>query len=99
MLSKETPEEIIQFIRDFDIFRHGCPAKIQTNGGRPYVLEAIYYFCQSFSLQHKVTAAYHPHSNQKAERVIQTLKSCIRKLQVALREEWVGYCNWLLVVV
>ena len=48
MLSKETSEEIIQFIKDFIIYRHGCPAKIQTDGGRPYISDAIYFFLQEF---------------------------------------------------
>ena len=68
MLTKEISEEIIQYIKDFIIFRHGCPAKIQANGGRPYVLDAIYRYCQSFGLQHMVTAEYHPQSNGKAKR-------------------------------
>ena len=63
VLAHETSEEIIQFILDFIIFRHGCLSKSQTDGGKPYVLDAIFRFCQSFGLQHTVTAAYHPQSN------------------------------------
>ena len=81
MLSKETLEEIIQFIKDLIIYRHGCPAKIQTDGGRPYVSDAVYHFCKNFGLQHTVMAAYHPHSNGKAKRVTQTIKGCIRKFK------------------
>ena len=86
MLSKETSEEIIQFIKDFIIYRHRCPAKIQTDGVRPYVSDAVYRFCKNFGLQHKVTAAYHPQSNGKAKRVIQTIKGCIRKLKVTSKQ-------------
>ena len=35
-------EEIIQFIKYFISFQKGCPAKIQTVGGRLYVLDAIF---------------------------------------------------------
>ena len=81
-LTHETSEEIIQFIKDFIIFCHGCLAKIQTDGGKPYVSNAIFRICESFGHQHTVTAAYHPQSNGKAKRVIQTIKGSIRKLQV-----------------
>ena len=33
-------------------------------------------------------AAYHPQSNGKAERVIQTIKGLIRKLQVTSKQAW-----------
>ena len=88
ILKKEISEEIIQFIEIFFIYRHGCLAKIQTNGGRPYVSDAIYWSCQNPGLQHTVTAAYPPQSNGKAKRVIQTIKSCIRKLQVTSKQGW-----------
>ena len=75
-------------MKDFVIYWHGCPAKIQTDGGRPYVSDAILRFCESFGISQTITAAYHPQSNGKAERVIQTLKNSMRKLQVTTREEW-----------
>ena len=84
MLSKETLEEIIQFIKDFIIYRHKCPAKIQTDGGRPYASDAIYQFCQSFSLQHTVTAAYYPKTIESQKGY--SKKSCIRKLQVTSKQ-------------
>ena len=39
-------------------------------------------------MQHTVTAAYHPQSDGKAKRVIHTIKSCIRKLQVTSKQGW-----------
>ena len=60
VLMHETLEEIIQFIKDHIKLLTLMPAKIQTDGGKPYVLNAIFRFCKSFGLQHTVTAAYHP---------------------------------------
>ena len=67
---------------------HRCPAKIQTDGGRPYVLNAILRFCKSFGISQTITAAYHPQSNGKTERVIQTSKNSMRKLHVTTKKEW-----------
>lgn len=50
--------------------------------------DAILRFCRSFGISHIVSAAYHPQINGKAEKVIQTLKGCIRKLKATSREEW-----------
>ena len=52
------------------LFRHGCPARIQTDGGLPYVSEAIWHFFQQWDIVHTVLAAYHPESNGMAERTI-----------------------------
>ena len=88
VLGNKTSEEIIQFIKDFIIFQHGCPAKIQTDGGRPYVSDAIFRFCESFGLQHMVTVAYHPQSNGKAEQVIRTIKGSIWKMKITSKQAW-----------
>ena len=45
VLTHETSYEIIQFIKDFIIFRHGFPSKIKTDDSKPYVLDAIFRFC------------------------------------------------------
>ena len=52
----------------------------KTDGLKPYVYNAILRFCENFGLQHTVNAAYHPQSNEKAERGIHTIKGSIRKL-------------------
>jgi len=44
--------------------------------------QAILRFCTLYNIQHQITAAYHPQSNGKAERMIQTLKKNVRKLQL-----------------
>ena len=51
-------------------------------------MNAIYRFCQKFGLQHKLTPAYNTQSNGKSKRVIETIKSYIRKLQVTLKQDW-----------
>ena len=47
-----------------------------------WVKNTIYYKNSIFNIQHHITAAYHPQSNGKAERMIQTSKRNVKKLQL-----------------
>ena len=87
VLRKENSEKVTQFLKYFIIYQHGCLAKIQTDGRKTYVSDAFLMFCTSFGISHTVTAANYPQSNRKADRAIQTLKGCNRKLKVTTREE------------
>ena len=69
-IRREISEEIIQFLKEFIIYCHGCPAKIQSNSKHPYMSHAILRFCTTFKIQHQVTSTYHPQYNGKAERII-----------------------------
>ena len=44
VLHEENSKSIMEFIMNNILFRHGCPARIQTDGGSPYVSEAIWHF-------------------------------------------------------
>ena len=54
--------------------RHGCPNRIQTDNGKPYVSIGINSFFAKFNIDHEVAAPYHPESNGMAERLIILLK-------------------------
>ena len=54
--------------------RHGCPKRIQTDGGKPYMSAGINNFFAKFNIVHEVAASYHPESNGMAERLIRLLK-------------------------
>ena len=58
--------------------RHGCPKRIQTDGGKPYVSAGINNSFAKFNIVHEVTAPYHPESNGMAERLIRLLKDRLR---------------------
>ena len=54
--------------------RHGCPKRIQTDGGKPYVLSGIKNFFAKFNVIHNVAAPYHPESNGMGDQLIRSLK-------------------------
>ena len=82
VLHEENSKSIMEFIINNILFRHGCPARIQTDGGLPYVSEAIRHFFRQWDIVHTVLAAYHPESNGIAERTISSLKSNLVKIRM-----------------
>ena len=75
-------KNVIKFILENIVYWHGCPAYIQTNGGKSYVSQAIKTFLSWYGLKHSVTAAYHPENNGLAERMIKTIKAGLSKLLI-----------------
>ena len=74
ILTNETSQSIMNFIEREILMRHGCPKRIQTDGGKPYVSSGIKNFFAKFNVTHDIAAPYHPESNGMAERLIRSLK-------------------------
>ena len=74
ILTNETSQPITNFIKQEILMRHGCPKRIQTDGGKPYVSTGINSFFAKFNIVHDVASPYHPESNGMAERLIILLK-------------------------
>ena len=74
ILTHETSESNIGFIEQEILMRHGCPKRIQTDGGKPYVSAGINSFFDKFNIVHEVSEPYLPESNGMAERLICYLK-------------------------
>ena len=64
----------MNFIEQEILMRHGCPKRIQTDGGKLYVSAGINSFFDKFNILHEVSAPCHPESNGMAERLIRSLK-------------------------
>ena len=62
-VNAQTTKAVEQFIKEYIIYRHGCPQRIQSDGGSVYVAKAILGFYESYNIKPTVTAAYHPESN------------------------------------
>ena len=74
ILTNEISQSIMNFIEREILMRHGCPKRIQTDGGKPYMSAGINSFFAKFNIVHEVAAPYHPESNGIAERLIRLLK-------------------------
>ena len=74
IVTKETLQSIMSFIEQDTLMRHRCPKRIQTDGGKPYVLSRINSFFAKYNIAHEVSAPYHPESNGMAEQLIRSLK-------------------------
>ena len=60
ILTNETSQSIMNFIEREILMRHGCPKRIQTDGGKPCMSAGINSFFAKFNIVHEVAAPYHP---------------------------------------
>ena len=74
ILTNKTSQSIMNFIEQEILMRHGCPKRIQTDGGKLYMSAGINSLFAKFNIVHEVAAPYHPESNSMAERLIRLLK-------------------------
>ena len=70
ILTNETSQSIMNFIERKIMMRQGCPKRIQTDGGKPYMSSGIKYFFAKFNVIHRVAAPSHPESNGMAKQLI-----------------------------
>ena len=101
IMTHETSQSIMNFIEQEILMRYGCPKRIQTDGGKPYVSAGINSFFAKFNIVHEVAAPYHPESNSMAERLIRLLKDRLhhvnedqgfnlqRNLNIAVSAYWI----------
>jgi len=79
---KVPPEGVsIQWI-DFligNVFSKGCPLTILTDNGKAFVAEAVTKTYERFGIKGKQSTPYNPRGNGQAERLVQTIKSALKK--------------------
>ena len=59
---------------------HGLPRQIISDNGPQLVSNTFQKFCEARGIQHTKTAPYSPRSNGEAERLVQTFKDSIDKI-------------------
>ena len=66
ILTNKTSQSIMLFIEREILMRHGCPLRIQTDGGKPYVSSGINNFFVKFNIGYEFAVPQHPESNGMA---------------------------------
>ena len=76
--SKEPKEIGIKLAQTFATF--GCPKVLQSDGGGEFANQIINELVSEFNIERHISTAYHPATNGKVERRIQSIADTIYKL-------------------
>ena len=78
-MESTTAETTIKHLRQI-FATHGLPRQIISDNGPQFVSATFQKFCEARGIQHTKTAPYSPRSNGEAERLVQTFKNAIDKI-------------------
>ena len=56
----------------------GVPEELATDGGKTFVAEETKQFLARYGVQHRVSSVGYPHSNQRAELAVKSMKRLLR---------------------
>ena len=65
--------ELVRIMRDF-FSTMGVPMSLATDGGPSFMSQEVGEFLERWGVHHRVSSAYHPHSNLRAETAVKTVK-------------------------
>ena len=69
----ESAEDLIQSLREY-FCTFGVPKQIASDGGMSYMADSTQQFLHTWGVDHRVSSAYNPHSNLRAETAVKTVK-------------------------
>ena len=70
-------KELIRILRDhFETF--GVPEELTSDGGSNYVSNATQEFLRIWGVKHRVSSAYTPHGNLRAETCVKSMKRLLQ---------------------
>ncbi|GFO14312.1 endogenous retrovirus group k member 6 pol protein [Plakobranchus ocellatus] len=77
-MAKITSNACIEYLKS--IFAvHGIPDELITDNGRQFVSEEFQLFTKSWNILHHTSSPYYPQSNGFIERMVQTIKTILKK--------------------
>jgi len=77
-LTRETSQEVIHHIKPI-FSQYEIPVEFISVNGPQFISEDFRKFSKDYDFIHKTSSPYYPQDNGKAERVVQTIKSFLRK--------------------
>ena len=69
----ESAAELITALREF-FCSFGVPDEITSDGGPTYTAAATQQFLSNWKVKHRLTTAYNPHANMRAETAVKSIK-------------------------
>src|SRR5436305_13623854 len=79
-MKEATAENVVKFIYERIICRHGCPKIILSDRGTHFRNKLVDGLCEKFEIKHKLSSPYHPQTNGLVERFNRTLCESLAKL-------------------
>src|SRR5436853_5436188 len=75
-----TATNVVKFIYEVIICRHGCPKIILSDRGTHFRNKLVEELCEKFKIKHKLSAPYHSQTNGLVERFNRTLCESLAKV-------------------
>src|SRR5947209_1885106 len=75
-----TATNVVKFIYEVIICRHGCPKIILSDRGTHFRNKLVEELCEKFEIKHKLSAPYHSQTNGLVERFNRTLCESLAKV-------------------
>ena len=72
----ETADELVRVLRGYFCL-YGAPEILSTDGAAVYMSEKVRKFLKTWGVFHRVSSAYFPHSNMRAETAVKSMKRLI----------------------
>ena len=94
-MKEATAKNVIEFIYQEIICRHGCPRVILSDRGTHFRNELVDGLCEKFKIKHKLSSPYHPQTNGLVERFNRTLCEGLAKV-TEKENEWDKYIESVL---
>ena len=70
-------KKFIEHLRDH-CMTFSIPEEISTDGGQQFMAHDVQMFFQKFGIRHRLSSAYFPHSNSRAELAVKSAKRMLR---------------------
>ena len=70
--------KLVECLREY-FAMHGIPEEISTDGGSTYLAYETQKFLADYGVRHRVSSVAYPHSNQRAELAVKSMKRLCRE--------------------
>src|SRR6266480_215588 len=94
-MREATAKNVVQFLYEGIICRHGCPKIILSDRGTHFKNELVEQLCDKFKINHKLSSPYHPQTNGLVERFNRTLCESLAKV-IERENQWDEYIDSVL---